>query len=267
MECGTHESIRREFLATLDAYFAIRGPAAQRLEPKLRSCMKQALEISQFFEQHQINEVAAPLMIKSAERAHVELVKFFLRCGAHPDAHDAHGSTVLHETAKNIMVHYQVERSTCIIKILLKARANPNAQDGRSVTPLMMLAQGHRPATSANAIKLLLRFGADPSIREREEKTAFEYVLTTDRFTTIRKIIAYATKCQPYYALLDLEHTASQQEIKTAYHKLSLEYHPDKAVKNGYCPEESKQKFMRIKQAYEILSDTGARAGYDEMLG
>jgi curved DNA-binding protein CbpA len=63
-----------------------------------------------------------------------------------------------------------------------------------------------------------------------------------------------------YYEVLGLKPGASQDEIKKSFRSLALKYHPDK----NRGSEESKQKFMRIVEAYEVLSDTQSRRKYDE---
>lgn len=59
-----------------------------------------------------------------------------------------------------------------------------------------------------------------------------------------------------HYATLEVSKTATQDEIKKAYRKLALKYHPDK---NGG----DDVKFKEINSAYEILSDLGKRQAYD----
>lgn len=63
-----------------------------------------------------------------------------------------------------------------------------------------------------------------------------------------------------YYQVLGLGPGASQEEIKKSFRALALKYHPDKN-KNS---EESKQKFMKIVEAYEVLSNEQARKKYEE---
>ena len=54
-----------------------------------------------------------------------------------------------------------------------------------------------------------------------------------------------------YYAVLGLEKGASDDEIKRAFRKLAIKYHPDKNQGN----KEAEEKFKDINEAYQILSD------------
>jgi DnaJ-class molecular chaperone len=65
-----------------------------------------------------------------------------------------------------------------------------------------------------------------------------------------------------YYDVLGIGKDASSAEIKQSFRNLALKYHPDKN-KNS---EESKQKFMQIVEAYEVLSDDNSRKRYDSRL-
>jgi hypothetical protein len=62
-----------------------------------------------------------------------------------------------------------------------------------------------------------------------------------------------------YYEILEVSTEATPEEIKKSFRNLALKYHPDKN-KNS---EESKQKFMKIVEAYEVLSNDQARKTYD----
>ena len=63
-----------------------------------------------------------------------------------------------------------------------------------------------------------------------------------------------------YYEVLGVPRGASEQEIKSAYRKLALKYHPDR---NPESAEESTEKFKEITEAYSVLADQQKRAAYD----
>jgi molecular chaperone DnaJ len=61
------------------------------------------------------------------------------------------------------------------------------------------------------------------------------------------------------YEVLELQKSASKDEIKKAYRKLAMQYHPDR---NG-GDKEAEKKFKEINAAYSILSDDAKRQQYD----
>ena len=63
-----------------------------------------------------------------------------------------------------------------------------------------------------------------------------------------------------YYAVLAVSRTASQEDIKKAFRKLAMQYHPDR---NPQDPAGSERRFKEINEAYEVLSDTRNRQLYD----
>ena len=70
-----------------------------------------------------------------------------------------------------------------------------------------------------------------------------------------------ATK-RDYYDVLGVPKNASEDEIKKAYRKLAMKYHPDR--NQGDAAKEAEVKFKEAKEAYEMLSDAEKRAAYDQ---
>lgn len=64
-----------------------------------------------------------------------------------------------------------------------------------------------------------------------------------------------------YYEILGIAKSASADEIKAAYRKLALKYHPDRNPDN----KEAEEKFKEATGAYEVLSDAEKRQRYDQM--
>lgn len=64
-----------------------------------------------------------------------------------------------------------------------------------------------------------------------------------------------------YYSILELNKNASDAEIKKAYRRLALQYHPDKNSGN----KEAEEKFKKIAEAYSVLGDSEKRKKYDNV--
>ena len=62
-----------------------------------------------------------------------------------------------------------------------------------------------------------------------------------------------------YYEVLGVEKSASKEDLKKAYRKLAMQFHPDRNPDN----KEAEEKFKEAAEAYEILSDDDKRANYD----
>jgi molecular chaperone DnaJ len=63
-----------------------------------------------------------------------------------------------------------------------------------------------------------------------------------------------------YYEVLGVSKNANESEIKKAYRKLALQYHPDKNPDD----KSAEDKFKEAAEAYEVLSDSNKRSRYDQ---
>jgi len=62
-----------------------------------------------------------------------------------------------------------------------------------------------------------------------------------------------------YYKIMEVNKNASDEEIKKAYRKLAMKYHPDHAKGD----KNAEEKFKEISEAYAVLSDKEKRKQYD----
>ncbi|MDR0645839.1 MAG: molecular chaperone DnaJ [Elusimicrobiota bacterium] len=65
---------------------------------------------------------------------------------------------------------------------------------------------------------------------------------------------------EDYYSVLGVTRSASEIEIKTAYRKLAMKYHPDRNPESS----EAEEKFKTVNEAFEVLSDAQKRQMYDD---
>ncbi len=63
-----------------------------------------------------------------------------------------------------------------------------------------------------------------------------------------------------YYAVLDVDRKASQDEIKKSYRRLARKYHPDVSKE-----KDAEEKFKNLQEAYEVLKDPEKRTAYDQL--
>ena len=77
----------------------------------------------------------------------------------------------------------------------------------------------------------------------------------------LQKQIQKSCNMEDLYKQLDIDRNASHSQVKQAYQKLALIYHPDKNVKNENA--ELSEKFVKIDKAWKILGDMESRKMYD----
>src|ERR1700753_246355 len=63
-----------------------------------------------------------------------------------------------------------------------------------------------------------------------------------------------------YYKVLDVPKSATEAEIKKAYRRLAMKYHPDRNPNDS----EAEERFKEAKEACEVLTDAPKRAAYDQ---
>src|SRR4029079_5016826 len=68
-----------------------------------------------------------------------------------------------------------------------------------------------------------------------------------------------ATEKRDYYEVLGVGRTAAGEDIKRAYRKLAVKFHPDKNPDDPHAEE----KFKELGEAYDVLMDSDKRAAYD----
>ncbi|KAK1440417.1 hypothetical protein QVD17_06244 [Tagetes erecta] len=66
-----------------------------------------------------------------------------------------------------------------------------------------------------------------------------------------------------YYSVLGIHKDASSSQIRSAYRKLALEWHPDKWANKPSLAGEANRKFQKIQEAYSVLSDQSKKSMYD----
>ena len=71
------------------------------------------------------------------------------------------------------------------------------------------------------------------------------------------------SKQKDYYKVLGLSRDADDKEIKRAYRRMTLRFHPDKISAEEMSKEQAEKKMASINEAYEVLGDPGLKERYD----
>lgn len=211
----------------------------------------------------QNNKGRTPL-INAALHGKIEVVKVLLEAGANPEIKDDEGYTAIIEPA--------FAGNLEIVKALLAAKANPNVTVEHGMTALMGAAfNGHK-----DVVNELLATGAQRDAKDDDGYSARDYAARKnheDIFIFLGGIPAPKPQPQPqepkpqeakpaepvltplqrtsYEALgLPTNKIASKEEIRAAYKKMALQYHPDKNPGDPHAAE----LFRGIQRAYEWLN-------------
>ncbi|CAJ1953496.1 unnamed protein product [Cylindrotheca closterium] len=115
---------------------------------------------------------------------------------------------------------------------------------------MTMTMSSRRPWKSSLLVILLLVFSAVTCGEARQQRRQ------SSRQNATKK------DDDDYYAILGLKKTASSKEIKSKYRKLALKYHPDKVSEDE--KEEAEKMFVKVSEAYSVLSDDEKRGIYDK---
>ncbi|CAH8337434.1 unnamed protein product [Eruca vesicaria subsp. sativa] len=71
------------------------------------------------------------------------------------------------------------------------------------------------------------------------------------------------TTSPSYYDVLGVSVNSSAEQIRRAYHKLAMKWHPDRWTKDPLRSGDAKRRFQQIQEAYSVLSDKRKRSLYD----
>ncbi|KAL2345450.1 hypothetical protein Fmac_006735 [Flemingia macrophylla] len=66
-----------------------------------------------------------------------------------------------------------------------------------------------------------------------------------------------------YYSVLGIGKNSTDHEIRCAYRKMALKWHPDRWIKDAKHAAEAKKRFQHVQEAYSVLSNKGKRRIYD----
>jgi len=91
--------------------------------------------------------------------------------------------------------------------------------------------------------------------RANSNNTTTTNDFTTEEAEAVRKI----KNCKDFYEILDVSKTATEADLKKAYRKLALQYHPDKCKAPG-----ATEAFKAIGKAFSVLNDPKKREQYDQ---
>lgn len=146
---------------------------------------------------------------------------------------------------------YELERYEACIADCKLARGLDNRLTAASVVEAQALQKLERWTEAVEVLEALHEWNKDNDIFWKKEWAIFE----------VRRV-----RRPPYYDILGLEPSATAAEIKKAYHRLSVENHPDKVRQRNTDLDASQveEKFKLIGEAFEVLGDPAKRDFFDK---
>ena len=128
-------------------------------------------------------------------------------------------------------------------------------EEGETVEGLWALGEaltdGEKYDEALNVYRQAAELAPENSPEEKEAKKKVQEA----------QVALKQSKEKNYYKILGVSRTATAKEIKSAYRKLALQWHPDKVTEDQKV--EAEKMFQDIGEAYEVLSDEELRAKYD----
>lgn len=144
------------------------------------------------------------------------------------------------------------------------ARLNKITEAAADCTSALALDENYLKALLRRA-KCFMDLGEyEDAVRDYERICKIDKSRENKRLLQEAKMALKRSKRKDYYKILGVERTASEDEIKKAYRKRALIYHPDRhASASDAEKKEQEKKFKELGEAYGVLSDPKKKARYD----
>ncbi|KAJ3610158.1 hypothetical protein NHX12_022252 [Muraenolepis orangiensis] len=155
--------------------------------------------------------------------------------------------------ARNAISCHQAEKARRFLEKAQRLFPTDRARD-----LLESLSQNGKPPDGAvngegARVKHRSKAGEEAGVSGEEREAAKPY--TADQLDAVKKI----KSCKDYYQILAVEKDAAEEDLKKAYRKLALKFHPDKNQAPG-----ATEAFKAIGTAYAVLSNPEKRQQYDQ---
>ena len=109
-----------------------------------------------------------------------------------------------------------------------------------------------------------LKMYDDAKLDFQKAKDLDPSVSGVEGFLNDAKVQAEKARKRDYYAILGVDKNASEQEIKKAYKKMAMKYHPDRNSESEETKKMAEKKFIDVNDAYTVLSDPKKKSMYDQ---